>query len=172
MYGDIGEHVATAAILFRDRLLRPGFVLPVVRLAPVAPYGHCMAISGNSASLAHVKGHGLEHGIWLYLHRTFSIGGRFGDEVDETVLHELVHDELLQFGEDPRHKSAAWARRWQELYDRLGIEARIERPSSVHVDAQVTTACLSYPELVRLPTKLLALGPLLRARAEPNGTQA
>jgi len=24
MYGDIGAHVATASILFRDRLLRPG----------------------------------------------------------------------------------------------------------------------------------------------------
>ena len=42
LYGDLGEHVATAGILFRDRLMRPGFVLPVIRLAPVAPYGHCM----------------------------------------------------------------------------------------------------------------------------------
>jgi hypothetical protein len=54
MYGDLGEHVTTAAILMRDMLLRPGFVLPRIRLAPVAPYGKCMALSGNGASLKHV----------------------------------------------------------------------------------------------------------------------
>jgi hypothetical protein len=30
MYGTIGERVAQAAILFRDKLMRPGFVLPAV----------------------------------------------------------------------------------------------------------------------------------------------
>ena len=56
MYGDLGEHVATAALLIRDRLMRPGFVLPVVRLAPVAPYGKCLAQAGNSSALA-LPGH-------------------------------------------------------------------------------------------------------------------
>ena len=52
LYGELGEHIATAGILFRDRLMRPGFVLPVIRLAPVAPYGHCMGLSGNSSAIA------------------------------------------------------------------------------------------------------------------------
>jgi hypothetical protein len=30
MFGEIGERVAEAAILFRDQLFRPGFVLPAV----------------------------------------------------------------------------------------------------------------------------------------------
>jgi hypothetical protein len=170
MYGDIGEHVATAAILFRDRLLRPGFVLPVVRIAPIAPYGKCVAQSGNSASLAHVRKHGLEHGVWLYLHHRLWQDGRFTDEVDEAVLHELVHNELMQFGEDPAHRSEAWARRCRELSDRLGIAVRIERPRSVRSDGKVTTVCppgcLSYPELVRWPAKLLVGGLALRRRIE------
>src|SRR5690349_591421 len=128
MYGDLGEHVAAAAILFRDRLMRPGFVLPVVRLAPVAPYGHCMALSGNGGSLGHVAPHGLEHGIWLYLHAKFYDGDGLRDEVDATVLHELLHNELRQFGEDPAHKGEPWARRCRELSDRLGLSAKIERP--------------------------------------------
>jgi len=95
---ELGERVATAAILFRDRLLRPGFVLPVVRLAPVAPYGGCMALSGNSGSLGHVEG--LGHGVWLYLHRKYYAAEDFDETVDETVLHELLHNELTQFRYD------------------------------------------------------------------------
>src|SRR3954465_7815338 len=93
MYGELGEHVATAALLFRDRLMRPGFVLPVIRLAPVAPYGHCMALAGNGGALAHAEPHGLSHGVWLYLHEQF-YGRGLPEEADATVLHELLHNEL------------------------------------------------------------------------------
>ena len=54
MYGELGERIATAAILVRDRLMSANFVLPLIRLAPVAPYGKCMELSGNGASLSHV----------------------------------------------------------------------------------------------------------------------
>lgn len=169
MYGAIGERVATAAILFRDRLLRPGFVLPVVRLAPVAPYGGCMALSGNGGSLGHVEGRGLDPGIWLYLHRKFYDGQDFDETVDATVLHELLHNELRQFGEDPKHKGEPWARRCRELSERLGVGVRIERPRSVRVGGRVTTGtppgCLSRTELAGWPHGLLRDGPPLRVRA-------
>jgi hypothetical protein len=103
MYGELGEHVAKTAILLRDRLLRPGFVLPVIRLAPVAPYGKCLALAGYGASLSHAAG--LSGGIWLYLHEKWYGDGLLGT-ADKVTLHEL-----LQFGEDPKHKSDAWARR-------------------------------------------------------------
>jgi hypothetical protein len=168
MYGELGEHVATAAILFRDRLMRPGFVLPVIRLAPVAPYGHCMALAGNGGSLAHVSD--IEHGIWLYLHKQFYGAEQFAEEVDKTVLHELLHNELSQFGEDLKHKGKPWARRCQELSNRLGIEVRIERPRSIRTGGRVTTGtptgCLSYDALTRWPHDLLTSGPPLRLRAQ------
>src|SRR3954454_12235352 len=138
MYGELGEHVATAAVLFRDRLMRPGFVLPVIRLAPVAPYGHCMALAGNSGAIAHAKAHGLDQGVWLYLHGKFYGGERLPEEVDRTVLHELLHNELRQFGENAAHKGEPWARRCRELSVRLGIDARIERPRSIRIDGKVT----------------------------------
>src|SRR3954471_12941716 len=86
MFGELGEHVATAAILFRDRLMRPGFVLPVIRLVPVAPYGNKRGLSGNGCSLEHVEPHGLANGIWLYMHRQFWDEARFLYDVDEVVL--------------------------------------------------------------------------------------
>jgi hypothetical protein len=174
MYGELGERVAAAAILFRDRLLRPGFVLPVIRLAPVAPYGRCMALSGNGGSLAHAGPRGLDNGIWLYLHRLYYEGDDFDETVDETVLHELLHNELRQFDENPAHKSFAWARRCRELSERLGVALRIERPRSVRVadvngDKKVTTrtpeGCLSYAKLASWPADLLRGGPPLLARA-------
>ena len=168
MYGEIGERVATAAILFRDKLLRPGFVLPVVRIAPVAPYGYCMALGGNGGSLAHVHEHGLAEGVWLYVHRRFYGSERFQDDVDETVLHELLHNELRQFGQNPKHRGEPWAQRCQELSTRLGIVVRIERPRSIRVVGKVTTGtptgCLSYADLARWPHPVLNGGPPLRAR--------
>src|SRR4051794_40867555 len=141
MYGELGEHVATAAVLFRDRLMRQGFVLPVIRLAPVAPYGHCMALAGNGGSLKHALPHGLNHGVWLYLHQQYYGGDRLRDEVDAAVLHELLHNELAQFGENTAHKGEPWASRCQDLTDRLGIEVRIERARSIRAGGAVTTGC-------------------------------
>ena len=92
MYGELGQYVAEAAIMFRDRLMRQGFQLPVIRLAPVAPYGKCLALFGNSASLAHAPS--LSGGIWLYLHKGW-YGDRLDGKVDEVALHELVHNELV-----------------------------------------------------------------------------
>jgi hypothetical protein len=172
MYGALGEHVATAAILFRDWLMRSGFALPVIRLAPVAPYGHCMALSGNGGALAHAEARGLDHGIWLYLHEKFYGTERFAEEVDETVLHELLHNELHQFGENPKHKGAPWARRCQELSTRLGLPVQIERPRSIRTGGRVTTGtpvgCLSYDALTRWPHDLLTSGPSLRLRAQAD----
>ncbi len=169
MFGELGERVATAAILFRDRLLRPGFVLPLVRLAPVAPYGSCMALSGNSSALDHAQG--LAQGIWLYLHEgMFSRHGALHDRVDEVVLHELLHNELMQFGEDAKHKGEPWARRCRELSSRLGLQVRIERPRSIRNGKTVSTGtpagCLSYTDLARWPQPVLKNGPSLRTRAE------
>jgi hypothetical protein len=168
LYGDLGEHVATAAILFRDRLMRPGFVLPVIRLAPVAPYGHCMALAGNGGSLGHVPD--LGRGIWLYLHQQyFGSGAALLDRADATVLHELLHNELRQFGQNPAHKGEPWAQRCQELSTRLGIAVRIERPRSIRAAGKVTTGtpagCLSYADLTRWPHSVLNGGPPLRVRA-------
>ena len=169
MYGELGERVATAAILFRDRLLRPGFVLPVVRLAPVAPYGGCMALSGNSGSLGHVEG--LGHGVWLYLHRRYYAAEDFDETVDATVLHELLHNELTQFGENPKHKGEPWARRCRELSARLGVAVRIERPRSVRLpseEGRVTTrtppGCLPQADLACWPLTVPNGGQPLRAR--------
>src|SRR3954451_13077133 len=134
MYGELGEHVATAAVLFRDRLMGPWFTLPVIRVAPVAPYGNKRGLSGNGCSLTHVEPHGLSDGVWLYLHRGFWDNVRLRDEVEETVLHELLHNELKQFGEDPKHKGRPWARRCQELSERLGIEVRIEHARNIRPD--------------------------------------
>lgn len=172
MYGELGGRVAGIAILLRDRLLRPGFVLPVIRLAPVAPYGGCAALSGNSGALSHVPG--LDSGIWLYLHPTmYGDGGALLEQVDEIVLHELLHVELVQFDEDMKHKGSPWARRCQELSTRLDIPVRIERPRSLRRDGQVTTGtpkgCLSYRELAIWPQGLMAKGPPLRARVVVNG---
>ena len=52
MFGELASTSRQRRILFRDRLMRPGFVLPVIRLAPVAPYGSCMALSGNGGLCA------------------------------------------------------------------------------------------------------------------------
>jgi hypothetical protein len=171
IFGDLGEVVATAAILFRDRLKRPGFVLPVIRLAPVAPYGHCMGLSGNGDSLAHVSD--LDHGIWLYLHKQyFGTDDALLAKADGVVLHELLHNELKQFGEDPKHKGAPWARRCQELSTRLGLSVRIERPRSIRTGGRVTTGtpagCLSYDALSRWPYSLPTSGPPLRLRAQAD----
>jgi hypothetical protein len=168
MYGELGERVATAAVLFRDRLLRPGFVLPVVRLAPVAPYGGCMALSGNGGSLDHAGPRGLDDGVWLYLHRLYYEDDGFDETVDATVLHELLHNELTQFGENPKHKGEPWARRCRELSARLGVAVRIERPRSIRAGGRVTTGtppgCLSHAELAGWPHGLLRAGPPLRVR--------
>jgi hypothetical protein len=168
MYGDLGAYAAESALLIRDHLMRPGFVLPHVRLAPVAPYGKCLGQSGNSAALRHVRERGLSHGIWVYLHRKW-----FGKELilklDETLLHEALHNELMHFGEDPHHKSRAWARRCQELSTRLGVSVRIEHPRSRRI-GRVTTAvpdgCLSNDQLVRWPADLLRDGLTLRQRLD------
>jgi hypothetical protein len=168
MYGDLGEHVATAAILFRDRLMRGGFKLPPIRLAPVAPYGKCLALSGNGGSLSHVAE--IDNGIWVYLHAKYhGSGAALLESADTSVLHELLHNELRQFGEDMAHKGEPWARRCQELSDRLGIEVRIERPRSTRDGKRITTAtppgCLPYPELARWPRSVLNGGLPLRVRA-------
>jgi hypothetical protein len=174
LYGDLGAHVATAALLCRDRLLRPGFALPVIRLAPVAPYGRCAALSGNSGALSHAPEIG--HGIWLYLHEAwFGTGTALLERADETVLHELLHNELAQRGQDPKHRGEPWAQRCQELSDRLGLAARIERPRSVRLDGKVITVtpdgCLPYAELARWPHGLMD-GTPLRARALALPSQA
>jgi hypothetical protein len=177
MYGPLGKRVAEAGVLFRDRLMRPGFVLPVIRLAPVAPYGKCMAISGNSASLRHVPD--LDRGIWLYLHEKFYGTERFDEEVDETVLHELLHNELRQFGENPKHEGEPWARRCQELSDRLGLDVKIEPRRSFRPDLpdgrkgspvkRCRPGFLPYEELVAWPATLLHGGPSLRERVQAEG---
>src|SRR4051794_6045073 len=176
MYGELGEHVATAAILFRDRLMRPGVVLPLIRLAPVAPYGKCMALSGNSSCLSYVDD--LSPGVWLYLHGKFYDRGRFHEEVDETVLHELLHNELRQFGERTKHDGGPWARRCQELSTALDVQVRIERVRSVRPPREpgatrksnptkaCPPGCLPYDELASWPARLFADGPPLRRRAE------
>jgi hypothetical protein len=168
LYGPLGEHIARAALLFGERLMRPGFPTPVIRLAPVSPYGHCMGSSWNSEALAHVPQ--LAHGVWLYLHASwYGADPACLEQIDQVVLHELVHCELRYFGEDPYHKSAAWARRCQELSDRLGLVVRIERPRSIRKGTTVTTAtppgCLPYRALVRWPWSLLPGEPTLRVRA-------
>ena len=63
--------------------------------------------------------------------------------LDEVVLHELLHNELRQFGEDPPHKGEAWARRCQEMSDRLGLTVHIEPPRSIRRDepARRPAAC-------------------------------
>jgi hypothetical protein len=167
MYGDIGERLAVGAILFRDRLMRPGFELPVIRLAPVSPYGRCAALSGNSSSLGHVPD--LGRGIWLYLHPTmYGDGSALLEQADETVLHELLHNELRQFSEDISHKGAPWARRCQELSTRLGVVVRIERPRSIRRNGRITTGtpdgCMAYAALAVWPHKLFRPGPPLRTR--------
>jgi hypothetical protein len=171
IYGPIGERIAESALLIRDHLMRRAFVLPTIRLSPVAPYGHCMALSGNSRALDHVIE--LSEGVWVYLHRKwFGVRGR--NLIDEVVLHELLHNELMQFGEPPQHKSAAWARRCQELSTRLGLDVRIERPRSRRIGGKITTAtpdgCISYSTLRRWPAELLASGPTLRERIELYAT--
>jgi hypothetical protein len=171
MYGNLGEHVATAALLFRNRLTRPGFILPVIRLAPVAPYGKCLALSGNGSSLDHVGE--LAPGIWVYLHEQFfGSGQRLLAKADGTVLHELLHNELVQFGENPKHEGAAWARRCQELSDRLGLQVKIEARRSFRPDlpsgrkGSPTKGCrpgfLPYDELARWPANLFQSGPRAR----------
>jgi hypothetical protein len=167
MYGEIGERIATAAILIRDTLMRPGFVLPLFRLAPIAPYGKCMGRSGNGGSLGHVPT--LPEGIWLYLQVTWYGGGeRQMRKVDEVTLHELLHNELMQCGLDPKHKGEPWAVRCQELSCRLGLNVQIQRPRSVRLNGRVTTAtpagCLPYQQLMRWPSGLLDDGASLRAR--------
>jgi len=128
MYGDIGERVATAAILIRDTLMRPGFVLPLIRLAPIAPYGKCMALSGNGGSLIHVPT--LPHGIWLYLHRKwYRRGEQQMRKVDEVTMHELLHNELMQFGLDPKHKGEPWAARCQEIKPSAGAQRADPAPA-------------------------------------------
>ena len=169
IYGEIGERMATAAILIRDRLMSPGFVLPVIRLAPVAPYGKCMALSGNGGALGHVPT--LASGIWLYLHESmYGDGERQQCKVDEVTLHELLHNELLQAGLDPKHKGEPWAARCQELSRRLRLNVLIQRPRSVRLNGHVTTAtpegCMPYSELARWPAELLDGGSSLRARLE------
>ena len=181
MYGDLGEHVAMAALLFRDRLMRPGFVLPVIRLAPVAPYGKCLALSGNGGSLDHVDE--LAPGIWVYLHEQFfGSGQRLLAKADGTVLHELLHNELVQFGQNPKHEGEAWARRCQELSDRLGLQVKIEARRSFRPalpngrKGPPTKGCrpgfLPYEELARWPAKLFNDGPSLRERAQADGPWA
>jgi hypothetical protein len=124
-----------------------------------------MALSGNSSSLGHAAG--MSEGIWLYLHEKWFADGLL-DKIDEVALHELLHNELRQFREKPEHKSAAWARRCQELSDRLDFAVKITRPRSIRRNGKVTTGVppgyLPYPDLVRWPTGLLAGGPPLRAR--------
>jgi hypothetical protein len=170
MYGDLGEHVARAAILMRDKLLRPGFVLPRIRLAPVASYGHCMVLTSQRKD-------GLDdhhHGIWLFLHPAFfGMGEERLRRIDETVLHETLHEELHQFGQYAKHEGEPWAQRCQEMSTRLGLTVRIERPRSRRIKGEdgksrVTTATpdgsLSYDGLARWPHSLLKDGPPLRAR--------
>lgn len=165
IFGDLGRHVAESAILFRDELMRPGFQLPAIRLAPVAEYGSRAGLSGNGSALHHAND--LGNGVWVYLHRSW-FEDRLHDLADEVVLHELLHNELKQFNEDPKHKSVAWARRCQEMSDRLGLAVRIERPRSRRIGGRVTTAvpdgCLPYQELVSWPGSLLKDGPNLRQR--------
>jgi hypothetical protein len=165
MYGDLGEHVARAAILMRDTLLRPGFVLPRIRLAPVAPYGHCMALTCKARD-------GLDdhaHGVWLFLHPAFfGTGEARLRRIDETVLHEALHEELHQFGQNPKHDGEPWAQRCQEMSTHLGLTVTIERPRSRRINGRVTTAtpdgCLGYADLAHWPHSLLSDGPSLRAR--------
>jgi hypothetical protein len=156
----------------RDQLLRPGFVLPRIRLAPVAPYGHCMALTMQSK--AGLDDH--DHGIWLFLHPAFfGMGEARLRRIDETVLHETLHEELHQFGQHAKHDGEPWAQRCQEISRRLGLTVRIERPRSRRIKgddgkSRITTAtpdgCLPYDELARWPHSLLKDGPPLRARLE------
>lgn len=169
MFGPVGEHVAAAALLFRDKLFRSGFVLPVIRLAPVAPYGKCMALSGNGGSLWHVPG--VAPGIWLYLHAAFYSADPRQQQaaIEATVLHELLHNELRQHEESLHHRDEPWARRCQELSAVLGLGVKIERPRSRRIEGRVTTetpdGCLSYADLIRWPSTLLpADGPTLIER--------
>ena len=110
-------------------------------------------------------------GVWLYLHEKFYGGAGLPEEVEETVLHELLHNELQQFGEDPAHKGRPWARRCAEISALLGLDVRIERVRSVRLGpGRVTTGtpagCLPYEELRRWPAGLLRGGPPLRQRVE------
>jgi len=152
----------------------PGWYLIRAAQILVAPYGRCATLSGNSLTLGHAPEIG--HGVWLYLHEAwFGTGMALLERVDETVLHELLHNELAQRGQDPKHRGEPWAQRCQELSDRLGLAAKIERPRSVRLDGKVVTitpdGCLPYAELARWPLGLMDGAPL-RARALALPSQA
>ncbi len=166
MYGELGERAATAAIMARDKLMLPGFVLPRIRLAPVAPYGHCMAlcVSGDGTHY--------QHGVWVFLHVAYhGSGDEQRDSIDVSTVHELLHEELHQFDRYAKHNGEPWAERCQEMSNRLGFTIRIERPRSRRIDGKVTTAtpegCLPYDDLARWPRSLLRNGgPSIRERME------
>jgi hypothetical protein len=91
----------------------PGWYLIRAAQILVAPYGRCATLSGNSLTLGHAPEIG--HGVWLYLHEAwFGTGMALLERVDETVLHELLHNELAQRGQDPRHCGEPWAQRGQD----------------------------------------------------------
>ena len=87
----------------------PGWYLIRAAQILVAPYGRCATLSGNSLTLGHAPEIG--HGVWLYLHEAwFGTGMALLERVDETVLHELLHNELAQRGQD---RAAAFRPRWR-----------------------------------------------------------
>ncbi|MFL5337260.1 MAG: hypothetical protein ACJ8H8_29820 [Geminicoccaceae bacterium] len=115
------------------------------------------------------------------MHPKFWNRGRFHEKTDETVLHEMLHNELKQHGEDPAHDGGDWPRRCQELSTQLGVQARIERVRSIRPPRAPGASrkgnpkkgcppgCLPYDELVRWPAALFVDGPSLRTRAEALG---
>jgi hypothetical protein len=161
MFGDLGERIATLALLSRTVLV-PGFPLPRLRLARVAPYGRCLGLT------CHIKSEIYEGGIWVFDHPGHGRAGNQLDSIDATTLHELLHAELWWAGRASGHKGAPWAERCQEISAKLGINVRIERPRSARRDGRITTAtpfgCLSYDGVSRWPHALLDDGPSLRER--------
>jgi hypothetical protein len=164
MFGELGRHAAETALLART-VMAPGFVLPRIRLAPVAPYGHCLALA--------VPGEGdhYRHGIWVFLHPKFhGHGEQQRASVDSSVLHELLHHELFQAGRNPHHREPPWAERVQAISRMLGYDIKAEHPRSVRYARKVRTetppGCLSYDELSRWPRTVARAhgGPSLRER--------
>ena len=100
LWGEAGAFVNDAFVRFNAEYFG-GRLPPLPIVIGLTAYGHCLGLTRSKPQLPRIS---LASGIF-----------RASREVEDVMLHEMLHAELMLAGVSPKHNDAPWCRRITEL---------------------------------------------------------